>query len=1315
MAMSDASILPKLLERHQELPFSGHHDNTATWRKFFVEDIFKNTNSSLVFWVIDALDECENPSSLFALLAQLPSHIRVFITSRPILEVEQNLRQLHHLVQQHQITEQDTLDDMAMLIGSRMDCMLAVDTDGREILKSKLLEKACGSFLWLSLVIKKLGTVYSKEAAEEVIDETPSEMTKLYAQMLESTVNDPGKAVLARSMIMWMLLASRPLTVEEMQNAIWLDINHTVPNLGASASAICGQLVCVNRRNEVDTIHLTAREYLLHQTEYSTIAIDRPHFHGRIAHSCLKILCNNRFQNPPLKIMDTPPSNQIPESKLADYACCYFSHHLRESAAEDSIAWDLLFQFLVSNLLLWIEHLAKNWKLHIMARTAGDMKEYLRRRIEYQTPHSSQKLALERWTTDIIRVGAKFGMYLRILPSSIHTLVPAMCPIETIISETYSHCQPGPEIRGQKSKTWDSCLTRFVCPVLVSAAVLGSTYSAASTLDGMILIFYSDSMQLKSTLSNGESLLDELALFGNERYLASIDVKYLKFWDLDEGAIIRTIDTGIFRPVALQSKDDESVVVAVTENGEVVTWETQNGTEVDRWRLGDNKIARKAAISQNGAFLAVVYYDTPTLLLFSMKKRMLIGRCNFPNNDSDFLRIPGMAFSTRPDVNVVLVLYEFRGIALYALESAEFLCYVESPDPRVMECSPDGSKLFVRDDGGRISIYELGAARASGVSLLYRFKGSPSGFLGVVFSPDCSRFAVLSRNQFEVWELPVLAYNELEAGNHTDQGQETAILADGSSRVRINAVCSHPSGEFVFCGKEDGSVTCFDTKSAIETVILDGDNFGYSVVTCIAFIERKELLVVAELSMGIKIYNVAVSYTGCKLGSIFSQIEVRDSPRWILANSSGTRLLFGKNGWAELWTIEGEKVNDSIGSVNAAIVTNHPLLEDVFVFVESDGQMRFYSWLDGLEKKQPPSLDEPISFLEHCVLVERYGLTPHLLKSAFSPPALTEDSPNYSNPGPYLQFRPNPSFMKHINKIRRLICITGKLVLFIDKDLWVCSLDLDQEYPARSQNGGAQRHFFLLPEWWPRFAKIAIEYIPAKQTSFLQRSLSITELGSSRWARRYRVDIQGKEEESYFLKISLGEHGREAIKGEFEATSHIHRVPGRFTPKPLAWGSFSTLQNTHYYICAFYKLQEVDLLDRAEFCKSLATLHKQSVSPNGKFGYHVVTYNGDLPQDNGYTDSWEGFFTRGFLHMLELNVERGGRWREMEELKERMISVVIPRLLGPMEAGGRRVVPSLVHGDLWCGNVAVDCATGRSLVFDPAGFYAHNECTCMSL
>ena len=181
------------------------------------------------------------------------------------------------------------------------------------------------------------------------------------------------------------------------------------------------------------------------------------------------------------------------------------------------------------------------------------------------------------------------------------------------------------------------------------------------------------------------------------------------------------------------------------------------------------------------------------------------------------------------------------------------------------------------------------------------------------------------------------------------------------------------------------------------------------------------------------------------------------------------------------------------------------------------------------------------------------------------------------------------------------------------------------------------------------------------------------------------------------------------MRGEFESTSAIHSIVPDFTPKPIAWGTCKSPVDTHFYLCKFYDFAE-ELPSPTIFRTKLAELHSSQTSPNNRYGFHVVTYNGDLPQDNTYTDTWEEFFTNGLKHVLKLNFERGGPCEELENLLPNFFQKVIPRLLRPLETGDNSISPSLVHGDLWCGNAAVDQESDLPVIFDPSSFWAHNEC-----
>ncbi|KAK3349875.1 Fructosamine/Ketosamine-3-kinase [Lasiosphaeria hispida] len=223
--------------------------------------------------------------------------------------------------------------------------------------------------------------------------------------------------------------------------------------------------------------------------------------------------------------------------------------------------------------------------------------------------------------------------------------------------------------------------------------------------------------------------------------------------------------------------------------------------------------------------------------------------------------------------------------------------------------------------------------------------------------------------------------------------------------------------------------------------------------------------------------------------------------------------------------------------------------------------------------------------------------------------------------------------------------------------------------------------------------------------------IDVIDVGESAWAKAVRIQVRhtDDEEESYFMKVSYGHHGREALKGEFEATSAIHSITPDFCPKPIAWGSLLEESNAHFYLCKFYVFTE-GVPEPVSFCEKLARLHSSHTSPQGKFGFHCVTYNGDMPQDNTWADSWEAFFDNGLRHVLKVREGRAGPDAELDALLLVLFDKVIPRLLRPLESGGRKVEPSLVHGDLWCGNASIiDEDTSEGIVYDPASFWAHNE------
>jgi protein-ribulosamine 3-kinase len=173
--------------------------------------------------------------------------------------------------------------------------------------------------------------------------------------------------------------------------------------------------------------------------------------------------------------------------------------------------------------------------------------------------------------------------------------------------------------------------------------------------------------------------------------------------------------------------------------------------------------------------------------------------------------------------------------------------------------------------------------------------------------------------------------------------------------------------------------------------------------------------------------------------------------------------------------------------------------------------------------------------------------------------------------------------------------------------------------------------------------------------------------------------------------------------------SELRKTVPTLVPEPIAWGKCHlAYPPTYFFLIEFVNVSD-RLPDPAKLGAAIAELHRTSVSPNGKFGFHIQTYDGKLPHNTEWNDSWPDFFVKFLTSVYDQDVKTNGVWKEMESIFERAMKFVVPRLLGALEADGRKIKPCLIHADLWEGNIGTEYETGRIIIFDSCGFYAHNE------
>ncbi|XP_030063896.1 ketosamine-3-kinase isoform X1 [Microcaecilia unicolor] len=213
----------------------------------------------------------------------------------------------------------------------------------------------------------------------------------------------------------------------------------------------------------------------------------------------------------------------------------------------------------------------------------------------------------------------------------------------------------------------------------------------------------------------------------------------------------------------------------------------------------------------------------------------------------------------------------------------------------------------------------------------------------------------------------------------------------------------------------------------------------------------------------------------------------------------------------------------------------------------------------------------------------------------------------------------------------------------------------------------------------------------------------------------YRTDS-----DSVFVKRNHKPEARRMFEGEMASLESVLQTNTVRVPKPIKVidlpGGGSAFVMEH---------MEMKSLNRysAQLGEKLADLHlhnqrlgeklKKEGSTVGKgagqsepkfidkFGFSVVTCCGYLPQVNDWQSDWVTFYARQRIQPQMEMIEKGSGDREARELWSQL-QLKIPEMFKDME-----IVPALLHGDLWGGNVAEDDT--NPIIFDPASFYGHSE------
>jgi protein-ribulosamine 3-kinase len=183
-------------------------------------------------------------------------------------------------------------------------------------------------------------------------------------------------------------------------------------------------------------------------------------------------------------------------------------------------------------------------------------------------------------------------------------------------------------------------------------------------------------------------------------------------------------------------------------------------------------------------------------------------------------------------------------------------------------------------------------------------------------------------------------------------------------------------------------------------------------------------------------------------------------------------------------------------------------------------------------------------------------------------------------------------------------------------------------------------------------------------------------------------------ERAFFVKLNGA-----ALLNMFDAESEGLKVMAESqtirVPKPLCCG---LCEDRSYLAMEFVEMGHPGREGPEIAGRQLAAMHRVT---QPRFGWLRDNTIGSTHQSNQQSDSWAAFWREqrlGFqLELAKRNGYSGSFQRKGERLLERFHVLL-----------NHQPVPSLLHGDLWGGNLAYDQA-GQPVVYDPAVYFGDRE------
>ncbi|KAL8801074.1 MAG: hypothetical protein Q9182_004713 [Xanthomendoza sp. 2 TL-2023] len=955
-------------------------EGRTIWQKVFVSRLFKVRLQQPLYWVIDALDECEAPQLLLSLFSSILSSqipIRIMLVGRKTQILSSAFQRMDSSILINQLAVDNAKEDLELYVASEVEYMRG-DSRLKARTKRTVCEKAHGNFLWVHLVLKEILQCHTEAAIGQALEELPTDLEPLY-QRMESALSKterPGDRELSRLILTWTICAQRALALEELSEALKPDFT-SVLDLRVTIGQVCGDFVVVDGRGRVGMVHQTAREYL----------IKTPGLHHSITprdgHQELLLRCISHLTNPSRK---SRGENTLTLSArpFLHYAATSWSYHLGLSAASpDHTILLALDHFFESNYVLeWI-YLMATWNhLKTLVYASQSLSSYLGRKTRVDAESSplthrlQEKETLDLWAVDLVKIVGKFGTQLVKHPRTIFSLVPILCPTTTAVFRHVGKKMAVVSVTldGFARSKWDDCLSKFSIGRDTQSLRITTIEShfAILTSDGTLRLYDSITHQPVRKVVHGERVLSYKFSPSYEKCV-TYGFRTTKVWSMKDSRQIASVANPITaKALDVSFGNNESSVISCSDDrairrlaldAEETVWETLDcDMDFDDAEGRQLNSPRRVAINMHGTQVALAFRGLP-LFVWDINSGDFIGRCE---RDSDRNRSGRDLYSEvgpvcwNPVTGHVLGLYKDGCIfKWYPWES-------ESQELRTVaagiQCSPDGTLFVTNNTNGLLQVWNF-----HHFALVYQLSYHIP-ITDLALSADGRRVYDLRESFCNIWEPNAL----IRLAEADEKSSETTSTTGGSTLLSLPSETSNDILEpltalavgdrvWSYCSGDDAGVLRLKRMTDQKSIQVVQ---GFMPIDQIALSDDGKYLVTADLGGCLNVSMIDNSGPCPRCTRLF-ETKTGSGLQQLLISADAEHLLLVTVTFTELWSlISKTMVTTRPNSSPSSRWINHPS-NSAYIIQCTFDDFRTYQWstLDQmgchhLAKSQQPSAEQ---------------------------------------------------------------------------------------------------------------------------------------------------------------------------------------------------------------------------------------------------------------------------------------------------------------------------------------------------------------------